>query len=232
MTRIQDLCFRYPQGDFSLQIDHLSIGVGERVSCTGPSGSGKSTLLHLLAGIVSPDTGRIKTCGEELTSLSDGARRNLRIAQIGLVFQDFALLDYLSVLDNILLPYRINRSLRLELSVRDRARQLATDVGLEDLMQRRPTELSQGERQRVAVCRALIASPQLVLADEPTANLDADNANHVLRALDQHAESKQATLIVVTHDQSMIPRFDRNIDMSSLGNSASTPGGEANFNER
>lgn len=216
MIHVRDLEFTYAQGGFGLQVDELSIAAGQRVTWTGKSGSGKTTLLHLVAGIMYPSVGRVESCGVELTGLRDSARRNFRIANVGLVFQDFALLDYLNVLDNILLPYRINRSLRLDSPVRARAQQLAAEVGLGKLLLRRPTQLSHGERQRVAVCRALVANPQLVLADEPTANLDPASASRVLNALDQHATHRGATLVVVTHDQTVLSRFDCTIDISSF----------------
>ncbi len=222
MIQIRDLQFAYDQGEFCLQVDELSVGAGERVAWTGPSGSGKTTLLHLVAGIVRPSAGQVTSCEVELTGLRESARRDFRIANVGLIFQDFALFDYLSVLDNILLPYRINRSLRLDAPVRRRAQQLATELGLAQFLLRRPTDLSHGERQRVAVCRALIANPRLVLADEPTANLDADNASRVLDALDQHAKQQEATLIVVTHDRDVLARFDRTIDVSSFCNRLQT----------
>ena len=216
MIQVRNLQFTYGNGSFRLEVDALSIGAGERVAWIGPSGSGKTTLLHLVAGIVRPSAGQAESCGVELTGLRDAARRDFRIANIGLVLQDFALLDYVNVLDNILLPYRINRSLRLESPVRARAQQLAMEFGLAEYLQRYPSHLSQGERQRVAVCRALVANPNLVLADEPTASLDPDNASRVLDALDQHAKHRGATLVVVTHDRDVIERFDRTIDISSF----------------
>ena len=216
MIDIRDLQFAYAEGGFRLHVEKLSIAQGQRVGWTGPSGSGKTTLLHLVAGIVSPVAGCVDTCGKELTTLRDAARRDFRIANVGLVFQDFALLDYLSVLDNILLPYRINRSLRLDGPVRDRAQQLAADVGLGDMLPRRPTQLSQGERQRVAVCRALIANPKLVLADEPTANLDPGNAARVFDTLDGYATRQGATLVVVTHDRDILAGFDDKIEVSAF----------------
>jgi putative ABC transport system ATP-binding protein len=215
MIRVRGLEFSYAAGDFSLQIDELSIAAGERVTCIGPSGAGKTTLLHLAAGILCPSAGQVESCGVELTSLRESARRDFRIANVGLVFQEFELLDYLSVLDNILLPYRINRSLRLDWSVRARGQQLATELGLAELLSRRPCQLSHGERQRVAVCRALVTNPQLVLADEPTANLDTDNASRVVDALDQYAHQQGATLVVVTPDRDVAARLDRTIDISS-----------------
>jgi putative ABC transport system ATP-binding protein len=232
MIQVRDLQFAYGQGSFHLQVDKLSIAAGERVAWIGPSGSGKTTLLHLVAGIVRPSVGHVRSCGVELTSLPDAARRDFRITNIGLVFQDFALLDYLNVLDNILLPYRINRSLRLDSSVRARAQQLAADVGLVDSLMCRPTHLSQGERQRVAVCRALIATPNLVLADEPTANLDPDNASLVVDALDQHARQRGATLVIVTHDPDMTGRVDRTIDISSFGGQLQATDGGGHNDER
>ncbi|MCH9656869.1 MAG: ATP-binding cassette domain-containing protein [Planctomycetes bacterium] len=216
MIQVNNLRFSYGQDDFSLQIDELSIHKGQSVAWTGHSGSGKTTLLHLVAGIVLPETGRLESCEVELTGLRDSARRDFRIRNIGLVLQDFELFEYMSVLDNILLPYRINRSLQLTSSVRTRAKQLANEMGLEQLILRRPTNLSHGEQQRVAVCRALITNPKMVLADEPTANLDPGNASRVLDALDLYTKQNGATLVVVTHDNKIHNRFDRTIDVSSF----------------
>ena len=216
MIEIRDLRFAYGEGGFELQVKRLSVTDGQRVCWIGPSGCGKTTLLHLVAGINSPAAGQVETCGQDLTALRNAARRDFRIANVGLVFQDFALLDYLSLLENILLPFRINRSLRLESEVRDRARQLAADVGLGDMVSRRPNQLSQGERQRVAVCRALVANPKLLLADEPTANLDPGNAARVLDMLDGYAAKQAATLVVVTHDRDVLSRFDQTIDVSAF----------------
>lgn len=159
MIRITGLDFRYGEGDFRLRIPELHVERGSTTACIGPSGSGKTTLLNLVAGIALPQAGRIETDGVAVNILSDPERRNFRISRIGLVFQEFELLDYLSVLDNILLPYRINPSLRLDAGVRGRAVTLAESVGLADKLARHPTRLSQGERQRVAVCRALVPEP-------------------------------------------------------------------------
>ena len=207
MIELNDVQFAYAEGGFALRVPSLCISQRQRACWTGPSGSGKSTLLHLVAGIFSPASGFVKTCGVELTGLGDAARRDFRIANVGLVFQDFVLLDYLSVLDNILLPFRISRSLKLEPSVRSRVHELMRSVGLDGMLSRRPTQLSQGERQRVAVCRAIIANPNLVLADEPTANLDADSATLVLDALEDYATRSAAALIVVSHDRDVMARF-------------------------
>ena len=216
MIYISNLRFSYGADGFGLGIEELHVPSGEKICWVGPSGSGKTTLLHLVAGIFLPDAGRVDCCGKELTSLSDAARRDFRIANIGLVFQDFALLDYLSVVDNILLPYRINSSLRLDESARLRASELASQVGLGSMLSRLPSQLSQGERQRVAACRALIAKPQLLLADEPTANLDASNAARVLDLLDKYATEESATCVIVSHDSEVTTRFEKKTEFSEF----------------
>jgi ABC-type lipoprotein export system ATPase subunit len=214
VIRIERLDFAYPQGPFRLVIDELEIEAGRAVAFIGPSGSGKTTLLHLAAGIITPEKGRIFLGGHEVSALSDGARRDFRIRHVGLVFQEFELLEYLDVNDNVLLPYRINRSLTLNGEVRRRARELADDVGIGDKLDRDVRRLSQGERQRVALCRALLADPQLVLADEPTGNLDPENRELVLDILFRYA--RNATLVTVTHDHTVLDRFDRVIDFREL----------------
>ena len=158
MVEIRDLQFSYGDDGFSLDVPRLDVEDGETVAIVGPSGSGKTTLLNLIAGISTPKRGEVVTNGRKISGLHDAARRDLRIANIGLVFQEFELLDYLDVLDNILLPYRINRTLRLDSEVRERAEALAKRVGIADKLSRHVDQLSQGERQRVAVIRALATS--------------------------------------------------------------------------
>jgi putative ABC transport system ATP-binding protein len=212
MIELEKVCFSYKDGPFSLAIERLSIAAGERIAFVGPSGSGKTTLLNLIAGISLPDTGRISTAGVEPGRLSDAERRKFRIRNIGLVFQEFELLDYLDVLDNILLSYRISAALNLNSEVRERAAALATELGIGDKLGRSPAALSQGERQRAAVCRALLPEPALLLADEPTGSLDPSNKGHVLNLLLDQATKRGATLLVVTHDHELLGRFDRVID--------------------
>ncbi len=216
MITISDLCFRYPEGEFELNVPSLEIHAGEKVAVIGPSGSGKTTLLHLMAGVRLPQEGSVVTDEVEVTALPDGERRDFRIRRIGMVFQEFELLEYLTVLDNIILPYRINGSLKLDRSVRDRAAALADQVGIADKLNRLSTRLSHGEKQRVAVCRALVAEPVLLLADEPTGNLDPTNTTRVLDILLDAAEATGATLVTVTHDHDLLPRFDRNLDVMDL----------------
>ncbi len=222
MIEVREARFHYPAGDFELRIPELEVAAGERVAVIGPSGSGKTTLLHLVAGIATPEAGRIHTAGAELCALDDAARRAFRVQRVGLVFQEFELLEYLSVLDNVLLPYRIHPALRLDAAVRERAEALARKLGIGDKLSRLPAKLSHGERQRAAVCRALVTRPPLLLADEPTGNLDPGNRDRVLDILLDCADETGATLLTVTHDRELLERFGRVLDFKSLQS-----GGEA-----
>jgi putative ABC transport system ATP-binding protein len=213
---LEEVEFRYPVGDFALRVPRLDLEAGVSVAVIGPSGSGKTTLLHLIAGIAAVDSGRIVTDGVDLQQLDDAARRSFRVSRVGLVFQEFELLEYLTVRENILLPYRISPELVLDEEVRSRAASLAERVGVADKLERKARRLSQGEKQRAAVCRALIAEPRLVLADEPTGNLDPDSKQRVLDILFERAHDLNATLVVVTHDRDLVGRFDRSIDVKDF----------------
>ncbi|MEQ8764883.1 MAG: ABC transporter ATP-binding protein [Planctomycetota bacterium] len=215
LVELDGIAFTYPGGEFSLRFPHLKLQPGERVACIGPSGSGKTTLVNLIAGIALPSTGRVRVGDDELTELSDAQRRARRIAKVGLVFQQLELLHYLSALDNILLPFRVSE-LPLTQEVRERARSLAVAMGLERLLGRPPGRLSQGERQRVALCRALVTRPELILGDEPTGNLDPDTATRILDLLFEQAERSGAALLMVTHDHTILSRFDRTVDLREL----------------
>jgi ABC-type lipoprotein export system ATPase subunit len=217
MISVSDLEFRYGEGEFRLQVPSLELERGAIAACIGPSGSGKTTLLNLIAGIIVPQDGRVTTNEVEVTDLPDDQRRSFRITNIGLVFQEFELLDYLSVLDNILLPYRINPALKLEAAVKDRAAKLAEQMGIGDKLERHPGKLSQGERQRVAVCRAVLPEPALMLTDEPTGNLDPANKGRVLDLILDYAKQSGATLLTVTHDHDLLQRFERVIDIKEFG---------------
>jgi len=224
VIRIENLEFHYGEGGFSLRIPKLGVTAGERTAIIGPSGSGKTTLLNLVSGVAVPARGRIRVQETELSGLDDAGRRGFRIRNIGMVFQEFELLEYLSVLDNILLPYRIAESLTLDDAVRERARELGRGVGLGDKLNRNVTLLSQGERQRVGVCRALLTNPPLLLADEPTGNLDPSNKDRVLDILFEYAAANGATLLTVTHDRDLLPRFGRVIDCKQFGHAPPPPG--------
>ena len=216
MIEIEALGFSYPDAGFQLRIPEFSIAAGEKVAMIGPSGSGKTTLLNLVAGILVPRQGRVQCADTEVSALSDAARRDFRISTIGFVFQDFELLDYLNVLDNILHPYRITRALRLSATVRARAVELAGQMGIGDKLTRSVGQLSQGEKQRVAICRALLPGPRLVLADEATGNLDPRNKGHILELLFESVAAHEATLLAVTHDHELLPLFDRVVDFNDF----------------
>ena len=216
MMEFADVRFGYEAGSFSLHVAELIVPRGRPQCWVGPSGTGKTTLLHLAAGILTPASGRVNVDGTNLSRLTVTQRRELRITRMGLIFQDFALLDYLRVLENILLPYRLHGELTLDQAARSHAGQLAEKLGIGHLLGRRPTQISQGERQRVAVCRALVTKPGLVLADEPTANLDQANADRVWSALESYAREADAGLVVVSHDRDVTARFDEHVNVANF----------------
>ncbi len=219
LIRIRDLRFAYPgppHDRFTLTIDELDIAPGEHTAIIGPSGSGKTTLLHLIAGILVPESGSIDLAGKPVSRLADERRRALRARTVGMVFQEFELLEYLHALDNILVPLRVARSLRVDAEARARARDLAASLGVAHTLRRRPSRLSQGERQRIAICRALIARPSLIMGDEPTGNLDPASATTALDLLFEQARDHEATLLVVTHNHAILDRFERMIDLPAL----------------
>ena len=216
MISIHDLQFHYPDSEFRLAVPEFSVPSGERVAIVGPSGSGKTTLLNLLAGILAPDQGKVQVGEVAVSDLGDAGRRDFRISNIGFVFQDFELLDYLSILDNILHPYRITGALKLTGEVRQRADHLAEQMGIAGHLKKHPGELSQGEKQRAAICRSLLPNPRLILADEATGNLDPTNKNRILDLLFESAAAHDATLVAVTHDHELLPRFDRVVDFNDF----------------
>jgi putative ABC transport system ATP-binding protein len=216
MIDLSHIQFSYPRSDFSLEIQKLQFSKGSKTAIIGPSGFGKTTLLNLLAGIFLPRTGEITVNGKTLTRASEKERRNFRIRNIGFVFQDFRLIPYLNVLDNILLPFRINRLMTLDNTSRQSASRLATALGLDPKLLKFPARLSHGERQRVAICRALVNSPPVILADEPTGNLDPGNKEKIMDILFSYVEEHQATLITVTHDMHMLDGFNKTVDFADL----------------
>jgi len=221
VIEIRDLHFAYPGGEFRLEVPAFDARQGEKLAVIGPSGSGKTTLLNLVSGIATPERGTVRVADVEVSALSDARRRVFRISHIGFVFQDFELLDYLDVTDNILHPYRITGALRLNAAVRERARALADRMGIGDKLDRHANDLSQGEKQRVAICRALLPEPRLLLADEATGNLDPQNKGLILDLIFDSVDAHGATLLAVTHDHDLLPRFDRVVDFADFRATAS-----------
>ncbi|MEY2465993.1 MAG: lipoprotein-releasing system ATP-binding protein [Verrucomicrobiota bacterium] len=204
----------YAMGKRSLTVlRELSLNVqgGEFLALRGASGAGKSTLLHLLGGLDSPDKGEIWFAGENLADFSTPALAHFRNFKVGFIFQAYHLLPELDALENVCLPARIARVSARTAEVR--ATELLARVGLKDRMDHRPTELSGGERQRVAIARALINQPNLILADEPTGNLDSHTGSEIIDLLCSLREERQATLVIATHDSEVAARAPKVIHL-------------------
>lgn len=201
----------YESSGFALHVENLELQAGEVVVLTGPSGSGKSTLLALAAGVLHPPTGEVWLGDLALHGTSDAARRRLRLAGIGQVLQDLALIDYLGALENVLLPARLaglDRRVATE-----RARELLGRLGLGDKLERRPSRLSGGEQQRVALARALVTRPGLVLADEPTGSLDPRTAREAAELLVRESLEAGAAVLFTTHDPSLVDLSTRHVEL-------------------
>jgi len=206
-----------------LDIHGLRVDKGHRVFIEGPSGSGKSTLLALIAGVLTPQQGAVTVLGHQLNTLSSVQRDRFRSDHMGVIFQMFNLIPYLSVVENVTLPCRFSRlrrekALRRDGSLEAETRRLLTHLDMDHpgLLSRPVTELSVGQQQRVAAARALIGSPEIVIADEPTSSLDADHRHSFIELLFAECRNAQATLIFVSHDTSMASLFDRFVQLSKI----------------
>jgi putative ABC transport system ATP-binding protein len=204
---IQNLRFSHPGSTFTLQVKDLRVSAGSGFALLGPSGAGKTTLLRLMAGLLKPESGDVRLDETSLQSLSEDARRAFRLMHIGMVFQDFALLDYITVEETILLPHGFHALGETRAALADYARTLAAQLGIERHWQQLAGRLSQGERQRVAIIRALAHRPRFLFADEATASLDATRRGQVMELLSRYTQEQQATFILVTHDTELIPLF-------------------------
>ena len=206
-----------------LDIESLYVDKGRSVFIEGPSGSGKSTLLALIAGVLTPRQGDVTVLGLRLTALSSAERDRFRSDHMGVIFQQFNLIPYLSIVENVTLPCRFSRvrrenALRRDGSLEAEARRLLTKLDMDHpgLLARPVTELSVGQQQRVAAARALIGSPEIVIADEPTSSLDADHRHSFNQLLFKECRKAQAALIFVSHDTSMTSLFDRHIRLPEI----------------
>ncbi len=210
---------RFAHGvSFQLSLDQLEVHPGEAVALIGPSGSGKSTLIDLIAGIRLPAAGRIRVLGEDWSALAEEQRRAVRRTRIGMAFQEFELLEYLTARENILLACYVGGARETRAALQQRAERLTAAAGIQGVLDRAPARLSQGERQRVAFCRALLTRPPLILCDEPTGNLDPTSATRVIHLLLNQAREDGATVVMATHDHGLIPQFDRVVDLAALAN--------------
>jgi putative ABC transport system ATP-binding protein len=216
---LKDVRYRWPgRTSFGLDIPDFSIARSESVLLLGESGSGKSTLLSLICGTITPQAGSVTLSGTDIASLSAGKRDRFRAEQIGLIFQQFNLLPYASVLDNILLPLRFAPQRRARAgSAADTAKSLCIDLGLpQDVIAAQAGTLSVGQQQRVAAARALIGAPPLIIADEPTSALDAATQATFLNLLFAQARASGSTLLMVSHDARLGTHFDRMVQMSDV----------------
>jgi putative ABC transport system ATP-binding protein len=217
---IEQLTFAWKQGPRVLEVPAFRVEQGERVFLRGPSGSGKSTLLGLIAGVLAPQSGSIRVLGEDMAALSPSRRDRLRADHVGVIFQMFNLVPYLSVTGNVLLPLRFSPARRKAAGsdAEGEARRLLARLGLDDdaLLRRRVSDLSVGQQQRVAAARALIGAPKLIIADEPTSALDADARDRFIALLSEEVTRSGASLLFVSHDASLAPLFTRAVDLAAI----------------
>jgi putative ABC transport system ATP-binding protein len=202
-----------------LEVERLDLARGERLVVDGESGSGKTTLLHLIAGILPADHGTLRVMGEALSGAGERERDRIRARHVGYLFQTFNLLPHLTALENVALGTTFRP--REPESPREAARRALQRVGLGDRVHHRPAQLSVGQQQRVAIARALAGRPALVLADEPTANLDRPRARQCLDLLQEFAGEVGAALLVVTHDEETRARFERRYTLRAPAEAAS-----------
>ncbi len=210
-------CWKGQTSD-TLSIKQISITKGEHVLLRGESGSGKTTLLNLLAGILSPSSGELNILGQNLQILKPAKRDRFRADHMGIIFQQFNLLPYLSVIDNVTLPCQFS-PLRAQKAGNEKqtAIRLLNHLGLnEELYQRSVSELSVGQQQRVAAARALIGQPEIIIADEPTSSLDTNKRDHFLKLLFQEANAQNSTIIFVSHDPAISGHFSKIIELADI----------------
>lgn len=212
--RVSHVQFRWDKTQAPLVYPEISLNTGEHLFLRGPSGSGKSTLLSLLGGLILPDAGTLSLLGTDLASLNSGQRDRFRADHMGVIFQQFNLVPYLSTFDNVMLPCRLSRKRRARAlpTPEKEAESLLTALGIPpNHWRRRVTGLSVGQQQRVAAARALTGGPELILADEPTSALDSDNRDRFIELLLGLAAEKDSSVVFVSHDQNLATRFDHQL---------------------
>lgn len=214
MIHLSELCRSYTMGrEVVRALDGVSLDVeqGEALAIVGPSGSGKSTLLHLVGGLDSPTSGDVEVGGRVISSLSENELAEYRRVSVGFVFQDFFLQPHLDTITNVELPLKLNRVARKER--RKRARVALEQVGLQERARHRPKELSGGERQRACIARAMVHSPTILLADEPTGNLDSKTGRGIMDLFLTLWKEKGVTVLTVTHNAELASRLQRSIHL-------------------
>ncbi len=214
-VRLKGLRFDWKQrGPGLLEIDEFCIGRGETVFLYGPSGSGKTTLLNLLAGVLLPRQGRVEILDQDITRLRPYRRDLFRARHIGVIFQQLNLIPYLDVLENVLIATHFAKLDRD--NAHTHANELLETLGMQQQRHERPTELSIGQQQRVAVARALVTAPEILIADEPTSALDSDNREIFMQHMLEMAAEKDTTVVFVSHDRGLQQYFDRHLDIGEF----------------
>lgn len=218
LVKLSNIKFRYPNSVSQvLEFDKLEVNKNEKVFLFGPSGSGKTTLLEILAGVIIPQDGKVEILNRNLVQMSLSERDQLRASEIGYIFQNFNLIPYLSVGENITLPLYLSKQRMVK--VKDLYQQLnriVQHLGLSDFLNKKVTELSIGQQQRVAAARAIIGAPSLILADEPTSALDYDHREKFIKLLFEECEENKTSIIFVSHDRTLEKLFDRSISIFDL----------------
>ena len=216
---LKNVVFGYDPRTPVLRVSDLVVETGKRVFLYGPSGSGKTTLLGLITGVLQPQQGSCMVLGKEMTRMSMSARDQHRGSEMGYIFQSFNLIPYLTVRENVALPCQVHERRRKHIVAPTLAKEverLIRRLGLEAFLDRGVKKLSTGQQQRVAIARAVIGKPSLVIADEPTSSLDTDRQQAFLELLFEVCDEAQATLVFVSHDRSLMQRFDNQIALSEV----------------
>jgi putative ABC transport system ATP-binding protein len=211
------------ENPFTLRVPHFALEQGSQIALTGESGSGKTTLFHLISGLLNPDEGEVNLLGTSIGKLSEAKRDRFRAEHIGIIYQTFNLLQGFTALENVMLGAAFangkaanGKAANGKTNTAARAQELLVRLGLQDRMNRKPAELSVGQQQRVAVARALIHKPALLLADEPTANVDAANGQKIIEEIRTLARESGATLLLVSHDANVVQGFAATTSMEAL----------------
>lgn len=220
MIKIKDLKFKYSNSpNLTLDIPEFNLPAGEKVFLFGPSGCGKTTFLEIIAGIHQPLEGSIEIANHNLMTMTAPQKDQLRADQMGYIFQSFNLIPYLSVIENITLPLYFSSKKRTDLPQHEeiaRTQRLCSFLGISELLNRRVTELSVGQQQRVAAARAVIGNPKLILADEPTSALDYSHREKFIELLFQLCTENKTSVLFVSHDRSLEKLFDRSVSLFDL----------------
>ena len=219
VVHCKNLRFKYPSKfaqpeKWILDLPELKIEKGEKLFLFGTSGSGKSTLLEILSGILSASSGQVEILGKDLAKLSATERDQFRSRHVGYIFQSFNLIPYLSIQENILLPAELSGRKKSE--TESRMKMLTEHLGISQLLDRRVTDLSVGQQQRVAVARALLLKPEIILADEPTSALDFEHREKFLEILFKECEAQNTSLVFVSHDLSLQKMFSRSVSLKEI----------------